>query len=179
MNSLNKIKEELESTKAKSQMEVTALKNRARAIFSAELEAKQDIINKMTQALDSTEELTTVRNDEYYHRWIRADFSQLIDTDDELQRELLEEYFSDNHCAYVDFENDCLTTAEGPCILINHDGDVLDQDSGKWFISKNDYETVEERNALIEAYMEKSGCFPSVISVDYHGNAVYTSTLKE
>ena len=179
MNSLNIIRQELELVKGKNQIELAMLRDKALAAFSKKMKMKtrQKVINSMQSALDASKELTSVSNDEYYHRWVRFDLSKLIDTNDEFQRELLAEYLSENYYIYTDFENDCVTTAEGPCILINHDGDVLDQDSGKWIISKRDYETEEERNALIKAHMEKTGHFPSVIEVDYHGNACYVSTL--
>lgn len=179
MNSLNDIKEEIESTKEKTNKEIETLKEKASSLFSKLMDKKEKAIDAMVSALDNSKDLTGVPNDEYFHRFARTDFSKLIDTKDEFQKELLSDYLSENHCIYVDFENDCVTTAEGPCILINHKGDVLDQDSGKWFISKKDYETEEERNKLIEAYMEKSGFFPSVIEVDYHGNAFYRSTLAK
>jgi len=174
---LNKIREEIESSESKTKLEVVALKNSAMEFFTVEMEAKQKLIDDIQVSLDSSKELTGVPHDEYFHRWARADLSKLIDTNDEFQCELLKEYLADNYCIDVDFENDCVTTAEGPCLLINHEGDILDQDSGKWVISKRDYETEEERNALIEAHMEKTGYFPSVISVDYHGNAYYVSTI--
>jgi len=66
--------------------------------------------------------------------------------------------------------------SEGPCILVNEQGDVLDQDSGKWIIDKNDYQTAEERNGLIEAWMEKSGYFPSVIQLGRYGALHYIDT---
>jgi len=97
----------------------------------------------------------------------------------------LEAYLSDQGVG-IDWENDCLTYNLGPCILINNDGDVLDQDSQKWIISKNDYRDDDgnldegKRNELIEAWMDKHGYYPGVFSADRHGNvfAVNTTITK-
>ena len=90
----------------------------------------------------------------------------------------------ENHCIEVDFQNDVLMYSQGPCIVVNNEGDVLDTDSGKWFIKKNDYldeETgkfdISKRNELIEAYMEKTGYFPGVFESDYYGNLRIDRTL--
>lgn len=181
MQTLKNIEAKLAETKAENANTIEELKDIARQVFARKMKRKANakIIDEMVKALDDSKELTGVGYDEYYHRYARADVTKLINTESELEQELLEEYLQDVHCIYVDYQNDCITTSEGPCILINHDGDVLDQDSGKWFISKKDYETEEERNKLIEAYMEKTGCFPSVIEVDYHGNAFYRSTISQ
>jgi len=83
-------------------------------------------------------------------------------------------------CVDADFGNDCITTSIGPCIVIDNDGGVYDQDAAKVIVKKTDYETDEERNALIEAWMEKSGYFPSVVRCDYYGNPLgYVSTKEK
>jgi hypothetical protein len=139
-------------------------------------DALQTKIKAMIIALESSKELTQVENDEYFARWTRVDFSNLIDLKDSFQKELLERYFQDEHCANLNFKDSVLTTSEGPAIVINEDGDVYDQDSGKFIVHKGNYETDVERNALIEAWMEKAGYFPSVIRCDHYGNAFYVNT---
>src|SRR5580700_1464416 len=72
-------------------------------------------------------------------------------------KEYFTNYMRESHFIEVDFDNDCLTYNQGPCIVINEDGDVLDQDSGKWIVAKNDYKDdddeldLDKRNQLIEA----------------------------
>ena len=104
--------------------------------------------------------------------WLRFYPKEFLDC-----KEYFKVYMRENHCIEVDFQNDALMYSQGPCIVINNDGDVLDQDGDKWFIKKNDYldeETgkfdISKRNELIEAYMEKTGCFPGVFESDYYGN---------
>jgi len=171
---LNRIKKQMVAISADKEKELIKLKDKAIRVFSMEMKTKRAIIAKMVESLGNSRELTTVPYDDSFHAWIRVDLSLLIDTKDKLERELLKEYF-DLEFIGIDFENDCITTSEGPCIVINHEGDVLDQDSNKWFISKRDYETVESRNKLIEAYMEKSGYFPSIVKCDYYGNPSYAN----
>lgn len=154
---------------------VCKLKDDALDIFNECMETDESkaILSQWENALDASRELTEVTYDEFFHRWTRVDFSKLIDIDNQLQRDLLEEYLSTEYIFHADFKNQCLTTSEGPCILINESGDVLDQDSGKWIISQDQYETVEERDAAIESWMDRTGYFPSVIYSDRYGNAGY------
>jgi hypothetical protein len=91
----------------------------------------------------------------------------------------LENYLSEYHLLRVDWENRLLIAGEGPSIIVNEDGDVLDQDSGKWIIKRNDYKTERERNLLIESWMEETGYFPGVFSVDRHGNTFSINTREE
>jgi hypothetical protein len=97
-------------------------------------------------------------------------------------RSYFETYMYDSHFVNVDWENDCLTYNQGFNIVINEDGDVYDQDGDKFFLNKNDYKNdsgeldVTKRNALIEEYMQKTGCFPTVFSSDRHGNIFVVNT---
>lgn len=109
--------------------------------------------------------------------WIRMDLSEFKKC-----REAFADYMLEEHHTLVDFENDALICSLGPCIVINHDGDVYDQDGDKFFIKKSDYQDDDgelneaKRNELIEAYMEKSGYFPGVFRSDYHGNLFAVKT---
>lgn len=100
-------------------------------------------------------------------------------------KEYFANYMRDSHFIEVDFDNDCLTYAQGPSIVINDEGDVLDQDSGKWFIAKKDYtddngeSVLTKRNELIEAYMDKHGYFPGVFETDRNGNIFLVKTIKD
>ena len=57
-------------------------------------------------------------------------------------------------------------------------------DAGEIIIDGDEYTEdgeVDEvkRNELIEAYMEKTGCFPGVLSDDDHGNLFLVNTTGE
>jgi hypothetical protein len=99
-------------------------------------------------------------------------------------------YFSDymlrEHFITVDFTNDTLSMSQGESIFIQND---TRHDNGVWFnrkciIKESDYKDEEtnevdeaKRNELIEKYMEKTGCFPGVFRIDYHGN-VFPVNMK-
>jgi hypothetical protein len=112
------------------------------------------------------------------YAWIRFDASDYIDTDSELEKTTFQSYLQENHSYSIDYMHDALQVYLGPCIVVNEDGDVLDQDSGKWIIGHQDYETESERNALIEAWMEKTDYFPSVVREDRHCNIFYVNTKE-
>lgn len=178
MKKLNELKNKIDSLN-KSNLEMTeALKNEALEILSKDLD-KNEELKKLISKVESSKELTQVEYDGFFHTWIRADFSKFIDLKNNFEKELFSEYMQENHFCCVDFKNDCISTAIGPCILINDEGDILDQDSGKWIISKKDYDSTEKRNEMIEAYMTKSGYFPSVIECDRYGNAFFVNTTGE
>ena len=179
MQELNKLKAELDNIDAESANKTAQVMEKARVIFEKLMKGKEKEVNELVEKVNNTKELTTVNHDEHFHQWIRVDFTKFIDLDDKFQRQLLTEYFQDNHCMEVDLKNDCLTMSIGPAIIINDDGDVLDQDSGSWFIKKSEYESEVERNGLIEKYMEKNGYFPSVLRVDNYGNAFYVNTKEK
>lgn len=90
----------------------------------------------------------------------------------EVFNRFLEEY--GDHARYESGE---LFTACGPCIIINTDGDVIDQDSGRCFLKKSEYESEEERNEKIEQHMEKTGHFPNVFEIDRFGGVELISTI--
>ena len=175
MKKLNELKNKIDSLNKSNSETIEALKNEALEIFSKQLNKNKDLMTLISKAQDS-KDLTQVEYDEFFHTYIRADFSKFIDLKNNFEKELFSEYMQENHFCCVDFKNDCISTAIGPCIIINEDGDILDQDSGKWIISKKEYDSTEKRNEMIEAYMTKSGCFPSVIKCDRHGNAFFVNT---
>ncbi len=147
----------------------------ARAVLSTKLKDSKALAECIAE-LEASKNLTFDVNDEWPRRWVRFDARRFIDVDNELERETFRDYLQDEYFTDVDFKNECISMSDGPCIMINEDGDVLDQDSGKWIISKTDYQSVDERNKLIEEYMERAGYFPSVVSCDHYGNMHYVST---
>jgi hypothetical protein len=141
---------------------------------------------KLLSELETTRQLTDVTYDEFPHRWIRADFSLFIDETNHFQREIFQACLdSMDTFTIADFENDSLTTSEGPCIMINDSGDREDGNiwlEGKLIIDRDEYRDENgdldesRRNELIEAYMTASGYFPSVVSVGQCGINGYVNT---
>lgn len=113
--------------------------------------------------LESTKQLTGIDHDEFLHQWVRYTPKEGYSV------EALQRYLEEN-CINFDPKNDCLTTSIGPCLIIDSEGDVYDQDSAKTIIRASQYETVEQRDALISAWMQKNGYFPSVVKADRYGN---------
>lgn len=159
------------------------LLNEAFELMNARLN-KNKTLNEYIEKLESSRELTVDESDGWPMRWTHFDSSQFIDIKSELEREALTRFLSESFFVYIDFKNDIIISNDGPCILINEDGDVLDQNSGKWIIDKSEYvddngeEIPFKRNELIEEWMEKSGYFPSVVSQDRYGNMFYVSTKE-
>lgn len=172
------IQTRIDSARKESQDEISSLKGLAYDRFNnlMELEPYQDEIKKLVSAVEQSKELTQIDDDEFYAQWVRADFRTLIDYGDAFQRELLADYLQQEHYITVDYKNDVAMYSIGPAILINEDGDVLDQDSGKWIISVRDYKNNKELYSKIEAWMESKGYFPSVIKCDMYRNLSYVDT---
>ena len=174
---LDTIKNAIAKVNAENASKISALEIKAEAIFNKLMAKKAKEIKALTIKLENSKDIASVPYDyDLYHIWVRADISQFINVDDKLEKELFREYMRENHFIDVDFENEVVSTSIVHCIVINHEGDVLDQDSGKWFIKKSDYENENELYALIESHMEKTGHFPSVVSEDYHGNVFFVNT---
>jgi hypothetical protein len=179
-NNFNSLEKRINEAKAVAQIEIDKRTNEAKQAFSEymQLEPIKTKVNLMVSQVETSKELTQVENDEWLHQWIRADFSDLGLMTDFLKG-LFAEYMQENHYVSVDFKNSVLTYSVGPALIINDQGDVYDQDSGQWPIKRTDYETKAELNSLIEAHMEKTGHFPSVIRMDRHGNAYYVNTQEK
>lgn len=166
------LQKKIELIKEENSEKISELRSQALRLLEKKLE-KNSELKKLVSKLENSKDLSQVEHDEFLHIWTRADFSEFIDTENKFQCELFSDYMSENYNTIVDFKNECVSTSIGPAILINHEGDILDQDSRKWVIKKTEYETEEERNELIEKYMEKTGYYPSIISCDYYGNAFF------
>jgi hypothetical protein len=186
-----KYEKQIQTLSMDSQQAIEDVKDDALTEFSKHLKAsgKLKLLDDALVKLESSRDLTRVENDhEFFHQYIRFDFSDIIDTDSDLQRELLVSFLEQNDFFMEpDFKNDCLTMNIGPCIVIDQDsGDVYDQDTGKIVLKgynprtgEADYETESERNEKIEKYMEKTGCFPSVVLVDRYGSPIQYVNIKE
>ncbi len=115
--------------------------------------------------------------------WIRFDTSSFKDC-----QMYFVEYMRDTHCVEVDFKNDTLQISHGDdCIVIQDDTghDNCVWSGQKVVIQESEYldekGKVDEakRNALIEAYMERTGYFPGVFRLDSYGNVSSINTLAK
>lgn len=136
-------------------------------------------INKAIVGVQASQEYTWDNYGEIsqYIRFYANDFKEC--------REYLKTYLRESHYMEIDFQADTLSYWQGFSIVINDDGDVYDQDGDKFFLKKSDYRNedgdldIERRNELIEAYMEKTGCFPGVFSIDRYGNVFCVNTQNK
>lgn len=131
---------------------------------------KDKRLQKAIKDLESSTDFTWM--EDLVARWIR--FSIEVEG---LEEKALEEYLQDQRI-YYEKEYQCLLTYDGPSIIINEEGDVLDQDSGKWIIDSSKYSTIEELYSLIEQWMDKTGYFPNVFKTDRYGNVFLVNTNK-
>ena len=101
-------------------------------------------------------------------------------------RDYFETYMQESHFVGIDWDNDCLLYSQGPENITIQDDTW--HDNGVWFghkliIKESEYKAdgeVDEtkRNALIEAYMERTGYFPGVFRVDSYGNVFLVNTKE-
>jgi hypothetical protein len=177
MKTIKDLQAQIESELKKSGEQIAEFKAQAAKLFAERMRSKSfgEQIEALDKALCESRELTDVLDDEWVHRWIRFDASTLIDTDNLFERELLTDYLRENYFIELDFDNNAASTPEGPCLIINDEGDVFDQESGKWVIKRADYlgddrrEDYAKRNALIKAYMKNTGRYPSVVRYGRYG----------
>jgi len=111
-------------------------------------------------------------------RWARMTFDlKIFDLDDAWGS--LSRYLSDQGI-YLDKEHDILLTSGGAHLILNEDNDVYDQDSGKFIVSKQDWQDNDGRqdenklHDLLEAWREKNGYFPALFRADHYGNVYLT-----
>lgn len=108
-----------------------------------------------------------------------------FDSSDFLEcRGYFETYMQDYHYINVDWDGECLLYNQGPDSITIQDDTRYD--NGVWFnhkvvINESEYKDDDgvnetKRNALIEAYMERTGYFPGVFRVDSHGNVFLVNT---
>lgn len=124
------------------------------------------------QNYENTRPMLSEYGDSVDH-WVRFDLSRFADC-----QEYLAEYLAD-HDMRPDFDNGCLIMRGGPELLINDDGDVYDQESGKFIVESDQYETEAERNSLIEAWMQQHGYFPAVYYSDRYCNLTLVNTQQK
>lgn len=137
----------------------------------------------LEKALTDFESATEYDADEHgIYRYFR--YNGLDDIPEDA-REYLQNYL-DDMCITIDFENSCFMSYEGDSFIIQDDSRSK-RDNGVWFnhnqvIEETEYTNEDnevdesKRNALIEAYMEKTGYYPGVFRIDYHGNVSFVNT---
>jgi hypothetical protein len=187
IKNLQVIKAKIESTRERFGVELQELQEKAFKTFSKSMATPtmQVEVKRIVTLVENSKDLTASESNEWLSQWIREDFHALIDARNTFEQGLLKRYFQENHNVDIDFKNDVALYDIGPCIVIDSEsGDIYDQDSSKAVIYRDQYlrddrtEDHVKRNALIEAHMEKTGYFPSVVKMDRYGNAVYIDTLS-
>lgn len=129
----------------------------------------------LKQAIDAVESSTQYGIDEsgMLYAFKHLDLAGLFGKDESTEEALdaLSTWLEDSGI-YLDREHSALQLFQGDYIGINEDGDVYHDDCGKvhWIVQSGYYDSVEERDELIEKYMQKSGVFPTVVKVDRYGN---------
>jgi hypothetical protein len=174
MRSLEQIKTEIQNNANL----IDSLKSEAVDLMVLKFKDNEEL-KKAISDVENSKDLTQTSYDEWFSQYVRFYASEFIDTDSDLEKEAFREYLKDFLAVDIDYDNDALLYNIGPCLLINEDGDVLDQDSGKWIIEHSDYNEEKELYSLIETHMEKTGYFPSVVRCDRYGNAFYVNTKGE
>lgn len=107
-------------------------------------------------------------------QWIKIDILSIYINSSKYLNEYLLEYY---YCS-LDFENFVLTSSgDNECFIINHEGDIFFNDT--CIICKNDYTSEENRNFLIENYMEKIGIYCNVFLSDYYSNLTLIDTTNK
>lgn len=179
MKQLKELQEQINIAQIEICDKTSALKHESYKVFKELMKSRQDLVKDMLSKVESSKELTLSEFNGWPVQWTRVDFSVLnLDLNNDFIKDLLVEYFSE-YSIEIDFKNDCLSMNQGPSIVINHDGDVYDQDSGKSIIQSNDYNSIDDRNSQIEKWMDKHGYFPSVIQVDKYENVKYINTQNK
>lgn len=178
---LSKFENQIKKLSSENSARETEVRAAALAYMAEALKIRDTELKALVASLEASRDLAA--DDEFPYQWVRFTPSDFINTGSELQRDLFRDYMAETYgVSGVDFENDCLMLCIGECIVINEDGDIFD--STKCIIHRSDYSLDDgdgdadftKRNKLIEAHMEKTGFFPSVIRQDRHGNVFYVDT---
>lgn len=172
---LEHIHNQIADVKSAADTVANGLANEAKTVFELQMKFKEKELKELQTKLDESKDLTDSPHDEYPRRFVAFDLDRLIDTSSELERDSLKEFLSENYFADVDFEG-YVHTSEGPCIVINDEGVVYDQESQKTLFTHKHYDTEEECFKLIEEHMEETGYFPSVVRYGRYGVIGYVNT---
>src|ERR1700686_1638960 len=72
-------------------------------VFTEQMKDKKSLIAQIAMQLEGSQELTYGMGDEWLRTWIRVDFSKLINTESEIEKEMLTQLFNEEYCMYTDF----------------------------------------------------------------------------
>lgn len=141
-------------------------------------------LHKALGILDSEDGVEYEGREDGIYCFTRFDLSDVP----EREREYLDSYLM-NLCATPDWENECLMLYLGDDHYTIQDDTRMD--NGVWqghklVIDESEYKdddgdgdvNEEIRNELIEAHMEKEGCFPGVFRVTRYGDIYPVKTTK-
>lgn len=168
MQVIQSLNEKLENLRNEEDKLKESLQLEYNKLFEQDKVLQQDIQDALniTQSFDLNEQGEVIS---YYRT--KTDLSAKHS-----EHEYLQSYLQDVHGLGVDFKNSVLTQWQGPSIIIYDNGEVYDQDSCVWIVKHDSYESIEERNSLIEAYMSRTGHYPSVFKVDRYNNVSLVNT---
>lgn len=180
MNKINELKAKLAKLANEAADTETEMQTEYNKVFDDSALVKA-IVSKIESGTSDGYQFDEAGEIEAYTR-----IKELSEFDDEA-KPYLSEYIRDNTCARIDWNNDCaLVSLGGDEIIIQ---DENGRDNGVWMnhkriIDESEYKDDDgvneaKRNELIEAYMERTGYFPGVFRVDYHGNIEPVSTLAK
>lgn len=123
------------------------------------------------QIVEQVEKSEDFGYDTFIYRWNRFDPSKAgVNKNDPLTVEALEVYMNEQYSMDIDLKHDVVQQCLGPCIIINEDGDIIDELTMKWIIEADEYNTIEERDQLIKEYQEIEGTYAPVFYIDRYDN---------
>lgn len=130
---------------------------------------ENEYLKKAISNLYDSRDVTNDGSQDFYI-WTRFDAANIINPSCKLEIEALDRYLAENHIVW-DKINDDLLMSLGPCILINSQGDIFDQDlKDRLIIKRSEYPDKEEAIELIKKHMNKTGHYPCVLIEDVYGN---------
>lgn len=163
--------------------EARMLADRASANLQLEYNKVFDKDSKLAKAIANAENASCYQVNECgeVESWYR--YPDLADIPEEA-RPYFETWLAGMGAMGVDWKNDALLVNHGESIMIQDD---VSRDNGVWLAGKcivaeseyldtNGDVDATKRNALIEAYMERTGYFPGVFRVSRYGDVSFVRT---
>lgn len=104
---------------------------------------------------------------------------------------VINDILGDLTCARIDFKNSVAVSSDGEVIIVQEpNGGHRLSDCGVWldhkkiidieeYLTKDREVNTVKRNKLIEKYMEKTGYYPTVISLSSYGDVSIVNTLNK
>lgn len=166
------------------------IKNKINEIESEKTRAIDDLKSKLIEALkfdknktlkaavidlDLSKKLIIIEYGDFY-MWTEIDVKNIINDKCDLEKEALSNYLSELGI-FIDYKYSTISQSIGPCILINYEGDVFDQETNRWIIENDQYQNDTELKELINQYMDKQGYYPSIVKQDRYGDAFFVEGI--